>query len=489
MLGKNQHENDGGRGLDVFQCCNPGTELDCWSALGTLFQRHNNEGQAVVSDIPPEETNFAKGGESPRRAEKAVAEVESTPMIPVEEKEKLHRIFDIMSNNSKIDDPRQKGVGLKDVDVDEKKCATVPLHEFSSSMFLLDLAKAAAKVALEDAERKIESTNKKEQTDLNFSDNPEAAIQRLLQIAKQKEVFQQRYQQHLERVEFLLSDENNNFLDVLEPRWKSFAECLTKEEQKREERYQEILPFLNILLGKNEMRDALQFLWKFLSDDDASPDHNHDERNSNSKTDKSIIRMCFNCAVAHSFLTSQDANHREEAKLLLMMGLISTNAKSETQQESSDSAIQYLLNSLLQYYDKHKTEEGDISVGNNHGKLPPQALFLGWHDSTVPAMLFSLSIFMQDLLFPSFDDDLREISLFPALHNDEASKNLVFPNANGGSSWLYPISCSIPFNHHMKAGSSVRMNQVFYEIPWQISRNVTNKQILLCFIFVLSLNS
>lgn len=468
MVEENQHEHEGGRGLDILQCCNPGTEVDCWSALGTFFQRHNNEELAVASEKPPKETNNTKGGDSSRIAETSASKTESAPMIPtppslaLEEKEKLYQIFDILtqhqhkSKHIKVDGPSQNGLILEDVGIDEKKDTTGPFPEFCASIFLLDVAKAAAKVALKDAEREIESENNREHIDFNFTDNPEAAIKRLLQVAKQKEVIQQRHQQHLERVEFLLSNDNNNLLDVLEPYRKSFAECLTKEEPKKEERYQEILPLLNALLGKSEARDTLRFLWKFLLDDDASPDQNQDE----SKI-YSIICLCFHCAVAHSFLTSRDAKHREEAKLSLVEGSTCTITKGETQQESPGSAIQHLIKSLSEYHDKHKTE-GNITNKNNHGILPSQALFLEWHDSQVPSLVFSLSIFVQELLFPSFGDDLREISLFPVLHNDKASKNLVFSNTNGESSWLYPISCTIPLNHHMKVRSAVRMLLVFY---------------------------
>ena len=235
---------------------------------------------------------------------------------------------------------------------------------------------------------------------------------------------------------------------------------MANKDNSKEGVHQEMFPVLGVLLGRCETSETLKFLWKLLVVTDASPDDNHadDNDNNSSKIYELMLRLCFHCAVAHSFLTTRDAKQQETLQREMQ---VSSDTKL---QQSSESTLQFLLKSFSELCNNTQSTDPTFmepNESNNHETIPQQSTFLQWHNSQVPSLLFSLSIFMRALLFPSFDVDetpssvtLRQGWLFPSLDHDEASDNLVFASGNP-SSWLYSIACTIPFHHHKKVGPAV----------------------------------
>ena len=507
MEEESQNEKEGVRGLDIFQSCATGTELNCWTGLSTLFRRRQNSSKNEVEpvvvmaeseqetkqtrrigDLEEKETPTTMVDDQAIRKETHPDTIpEETPVWTYQEKERLRRIFNLLAKElstetlNDVGETSQDSEESKDADQDERNDRITGRQEPSSKIFLLELAKAAAKISLEEKEqeldRPIDSENNEGQahnTMNTFRDDPEAAIQMLIRVAKQREVYQKRHREHLDQLEFILSSDNQHLLEFLSPCLEPLATHLAKGEKSQDDKDREKFSVLSVLLGKCNSLTTLQFLWKVLQPGDpSSGPNNNDSHSVAGDIYNSIIHLSFHCSVAYSFLISRDAKHRAKIRALMKdCSAGNSTRESRKQEESSNPVIQHLVKSLWVYRGNLK-EQKSIGTGTIHGMLPSQEVFINWHDSQVPRLMFSLSILVRELLFPSLEEDgndavallsggggVRQGPLLPLLHRDEASRNLLFDNDNYFSSWLFPIACTIPLQSHVQVGSSVRPLQI-----------------------------
>lgn len=357
----------------------------------------------------------------------------------------------------------------------------------SDVSFLYELAAAAADIALERKRTKIKvggpslddgSVNSgvdhdDDDIDISFFDieNPEASIQRLLQAAKQGEALLECHKQHLDRVRVLLND-FPTLLEPLKPCWKAMEVSL-KANPINNTRVPKVM---NILLGRKGDRGTLQFLWGLLDDDDSTSQHDMKEEDRVYK----LIRLCFHCAVAHSFLSFPGDNSDDDSvvqQFHIKQGIQHILSSAETR--GSDQAIQNLLESFRYYGKQPGGSKTDDFVGDPVQRMvAQQERFLKWHNHHVPNLLSSLTLCMAELVLPTLvktekmsvtntittnDADTRgDIKtrehdwLLPILERDQGSENILFaPSTEGGlSSWLYSVACTVvPQNYHKKIGS------------------------------------
>jgi len=435
----------------MFNACHPKTEVvDCWTAVTNLFQREKGPSSSATQTSPSEGSLAAVSSVTQKTGpdltdNDASTPVPTGPLLPsltVEEQERLRRALDRVAHQKSTTVANQQPLPGEDPD-ERTETTTIANSILESPSFLSILTKAAAEIALDFSEKEIDSENViGKYQEFSDDDNPEATIQRLLQVAKKTEALQKRYGHHLERMDLLFRT-FGSVLAPLEPCWQSLRNVLANDVAITEE--------LRILMGCSGSAETLSLLWNaiegktILQDDD------------NICHVEQLIQLCFHCAIARSFLVTN--NDKEQRKL------------QSTIEQSHDKSSQNAIQSLLRSFFEFESTSTDDEITARH-----QERFLRWHQCQIPSLLCALPLLLRALLLPSLevleDQNINSTVgnkfLFPRLDNDQDSENLLFPSpssSNGQSStWLFSVACTIPLQRH--PGKVVRgiLNLLFSKI-------------------------
>ncbi|CAB9522721.1 TLD domain-containing protein KIAA1609 [Seminavis robusta] len=426
----------------LFQCCHPPKgEIDCWSALKQLLHLNGPEtGTCTSGGKMKDNDNLQKDKnvESITKDEKEALLKKSDDVIVQGSLPDTSKST-ISSENTSSGDIRNPSMehptlpplspGEKDRIAKVLECISQPVPPNSEEekkesvaqqtpSALFHVAQAAAKSALEAQSGSAAQQEEEPTFDLN-ADDPQAAIQRLLEAGKRNESLKLRQQQHLERIEILLQ-ECPTLLRPLEACCKALLLLESPSSQSAED-------IISAVLGRSEQSKTLQFL---KGDGDLEEDQQL----------KGIMTSCAHLGAVHAFIACRDATKQEQWKDRLK-DLV------DTPDDKKDPAIEALHQSLIQSHTRN--------LQGAHDKDPTPLLqehFLEWHNRHVPGMLSTLPACMQTILLPSFEDEPTPENIIPSLNSIDGSGSLS-PSASGTlSTWLHVIAHTLPRAQRKKAG-------------------------------------
>lgn len=439
----------------MFSCCQE--PLECWATFSSLFHRRYSKETALLA--APETVDNQEDGQMNGPFDPPISiskELKSslkhnttiTATLTSEERDKLSQILALLQKKYETV-TLASSEEMKDTLDSNFEKGTNASHE-SSYSFLYELGLAASEVTLqtEQAASPISSGDNY----LSYGENPEAAIQQLLQAGKQTELLRERQRKHIRLLQ-CLEKEFPKLLSPLRHCWSDLERSLKDTANDIIQQQQIFGQISSVLLGCRGVPDTLKLLWKVL-------DKEMEEYEIQSSEDKiyNLIRLCFRFAVVQTFLTTKvEDDKRQEQLKSSINALLQNNSEPGN---TRDCAIQTMVDSFWNFSKKNQYSEIE-----QKDDTALQLLFQQWLEIHAPSLLSSLSMCMKAVFFPSLSEESSNAEedtgwLLPRL-DKETTDSLLFSSTSGPvSPWLYAVACTMPLHHHKNVGTTVCYSSV-----------------------------